>query len=428
MVTAATLVQQDRPPWLYRRFLKEKLKVEERYWRPLEKDETAEDPIVIVPDGVIWRKYLKLLSQVIENESCFQWVLLESAAELMDWRNVSPCIPTKSGDYIAESAALQERNKIRKLLEDHPAKVQPFCDLSVREEECDEWQVLDYPDMSVVDRSRHALFRAGRFLGASRVVLLVHDNESADETGEMRVLNIDGFMALVEDAHPEIDMEQLLTVKRLCEEIYDRRNTPPDAAAENEGGDGQLTEEQVAQGVRDGNLARGRLEVTKANPKEAYVNAGGVRYFINQEQGHFQRAFHHDVVVVQPLPETEWGRPVGRRRLVHYRAEEDETGTLSGDAGLAVPSARVVSVFAPSRRSYVATLVDPPLGDERAILVVPMDIRIPKIRMQSRGWPTYVNQRLLVEVDGWERNSNYPNGHCTQIIGPIGDLETEVRM
>ena len=188
-----------------------------------------------------------------------------------------------------------------------------------------------------------------------------------------------------------------------------------------------MTEEQVEHGLRAGTLTRGRLEVTKANPKEAYVTSGTERYFINLESDNFARALHHDVVVVKPLPESQWGRPVGRRRLVYNRAEEDEETEVELE-GPVVPSACVVSVVDTSRREFVATMVDEPTGDERAILVVPFDIRIPKIRVQSRGWPAYVNQRLLVEIDGWEVGSSFPAGHLVKIMGPIGDLETEVRL
>lgn len=422
---ASALVQQDRTPWVHRRFLKDtKFRVQERYWRPVEKFCENEARWTVVPEGLVWRRYLKLLLRLIDQEPTLQWIFLESAAEVLDWRNSSPCLETESGEIIKEAAALQERNKIRKCLEEHVENVHTFCDLSVRGND-DEWQLLDYPDMTVQDRSRHALVRAGRFLDASsQVVLLVNDKDCANNENEnMRVVDVEEFLVLYGKQYPDADMEELLNLKRVCEETYRRRNSPEDAPEKK---NVELTEEQVQHGLRSGTLVRGRLEVTKANPKEAFLSAGKERYFINLESNNFGRALHHDVVVVQPLPESQWGRPVGRRRLVHIRTEEEEGSEVEVD-GPTVPSARVVSVVSSSRREFVATLVDEPAGDERAVLVVPFDIRIPKIRIQSRGWPTYVNQRLLVEIDAWEADSNYPSGHCVKIIGPIGNLETEVR-
>jgi hypothetical protein len=422
---------QNQPPWVDRRFLKDaKLRVQERYWRLAAENSfhhSKDDLTAVIPDGVVWRRYLKLLLRLVDQESSLKWILLESAAELLDWRNSSPCIETNDG-CIKEAAALQERNKLKKCVEEHGENVQTLCDLSIREEECDEWNVLDYPGMTVAERSRHALFRAGRFVmaaSASQVLLLVNDKEEyhGNENEEMRVLSMDELLEFFGERYPEADMEELLTLKQVCEETYHRRNSPKD---DEKSDNVELTEEQVQDGLRSGALVRGRLEVTKANPKEAYVSVGKSRYFVNMESDNYARALHHDVVIVKPLAESQWGRPVGRRRLIQIRAEEEEGADVDGE-GPTVPSACIVAVVSSSRREFVATLVDEPAGDERAVLVVPFDIRIPKIRVQSRGWPTYVNQRLLVEIDGWEANSNYPSGHCVTIIGPIGSLETEVR-
>ncbi len=428
-MTLSALAQQNRPPWVHRRFLRDtKFRVQERYWRPLEKFEENEVALCIIPSGVVWRQYLKLMWRIIDQESSLQWILLESAAELLDWRNSTPCIMTEAGEYIKEASALQERNKMKQLVEQHPKNVSTLCDLSIREEGFDEWQVLNYPDMTVENRSKHALFRAGRLVGgdgASNIVLLVDNNENHEnETDDLRVVCMDEFLSLFGERYPGAGMEELLALKSACEATYRRRNAPKVADdVEN----AEMTEEQVQQGLRSGTLARGRLEVTKANPKEAYVASGKERYFINLVSDNFARALHHDMVVIKPLSESQWGRPVGRRRLVYNRTEDDEETEVESE-GPVVPSARVVSVMDTSRRQFVATMVDEPTGDERAILVVPFDIRIPKIRLQSRGWPAYVNQRLLVEIDGWEVGSSYPAGHLVKIMGPIGDLETEVRL
>lgn len=416
MVTAALL--QDRPPWVDRRFLKDcKIRVQERYWRPWETQKRPPDTPTVIPDGIMWRKYLILLSTLIE-ESSFSWIVLESAAELMDWRNSSPSIQMENGEYIAESSAPQERSKVRKLFEDYPENVWPLCDLSIREEECDEWNLLDYQGMSVTFRSRNALLRAGRWLSPSQEVFLLSNDSASFDQGDLRVYSMDDFLILFGTRYPEVDMDELLTLKRACEENYQRHNSPQKEIGQ------KMTAEEVEEGLKNGTLFRGRLEVTKANQKEAYVAVGNIRYFCSLDVSDMPRALHQDVVIVQPLPESEWGRPVGRRRLVHSRTDEEDKPEK--EEGLAVPSIRIVAVSSISRRSYVATLVDEPEGDERALLVVPMDTRIPKIRIQSRGWRAYVSQRLLVEVDGWEQNSNYPSGHCIKVLGPAGDLETEV--
>ena len=35
--------------------------------------------------------------------------------------------------------------------------------------------------------------------------------------------------------------------------------------------------------------------------------------------------------------------------------------------------------------------------------------------------------RIVIRVDGWEVDSQYPHGHFVCSLGPIGDVETETR-
>jgi len=154
-------------------------------------------------------------------------------------------------------------------------------------------------------------------------------------------------------------------------------------------------------------------------------------YFINQAKGgYFNRAFHQDIVVVKPLPQQEWTSPVGRHRLIHIQDDDNNVADIhneiSSDAAPSVPSGKVVAIANASRRKFVATMVDIPMNDESACLVVPMDVRIPKIRIKTNGWRRFVGQRLWVQVEKWEVGSNYPSGFCVEILGQISHLETEI--
>ena len=46
----------------------------------------------------------------------------------------------------------------------------------------------------------------------------------------------------------------------------------------------------------------------------------GVKYFVDEIRRYFTRAFHYDVAALQPLPESQWGRPVAKRQLVLHVA------------------------------------------------------------------------------------------------------------
>ncbi len=38
------------------------------------------------------------------------------------------------------------------------------------------------------------------------------------------------------------------------------------------------------------------------------------------------------------------------------------------------------------------------------------------------------SHRIVVRIDSWEVDSQYPNGHFVRSIGPIGSLETETQV
>jgi VacB/RNase II family 3'-5' exoribonuclease len=429
------MIAQKHEPWIHRSVQKDKLRVRERYWRFHEHHQqdsnVRRDIPCMVPDGLVWRKYLKLL--VLLTECCednIRLVLLESAVEHMDYRNSSPMILQEDGTQSKESAAVQERSRLKKMVEGK--RICAFCDLSLREREYDEWDLLRYVDMSTEERCKNALLRAGRLLesSSSHGVYLVFDDDFVHEMKSnsdevVHILSVEELLALLvkQELVGTIRSHELLELKKRCEIDYHRRNrrvVDDDGSASS----AYLSEEAIEQGLRDGSLFRGRLEVTKQNAREGYVSTPKERYFLSQEAFHFNRAIHHDSVIIRPLPESQWECPVGRLRLVHHR--DDEEGDVAEASGPLVPTARVVAIADTSRRIYVATLVDSPSADEKAVFVVPMDTRIPRVRIRTSGWQRFVNQRLLVEIDGWDVDSNYPSGHCVQVLGAIGDLETEI--
>lgn len=430
--------------WIHRDFLKEKLRVRERYWHALAPENVKvrnENGWIVVPDGLAWRKYLPLLSHLVEQPTQpWHWILLESAVECMDYRNSSPCLEVNE-TKTPEAAAVQERSKLQRLLE--RKLVSPFCDLSVRAEENDEWNLLHFDEMNTLERCNHALMRAGAMFlqqqrgkdspDAPKVALVSSEPDFfrgfALEDG-MEFWSMDDLLEkLVIESTATESKETLLQWKLRCEEAYELRNNPSPMQSDDIAAEQHLSEEEVAEGLRNKTLIIGRLNVTKENPKEGYVVLeGGSSYFVDQTRGHFNRALHHDVVILHPLDEAQWGRPIGRRRLVHHRDNDDsDASNIVPSDGEAVPSARVVAIAEPSRRQFIATLVDLPMNDENACLVVPMDIRIPKIRIRSSGWRRFVGQRLLVQVDGWEVGNSFPAGHCVDMIGPVADLETEIQ-
>lgn len=460
-------------PWVSRSFLKDsKLRASERYWQKAQQ-QLLDDYIIlaggarawILPDALTWRKYLRLIRALLdlaaaattgsdEPKQPFQWILTESVAEALDHRNQS----------LREAAAPQERSLLLRLMENNNnGRIMAFPDLSVRTDD-DEWDLLQYPSMPIAERSRQALLRAGHLLSLQQCSassasvascccwLVVDENEASklplddldddDHTASLNAMKYKTMDEIIAAFGTELrlsteQLERLHQLKVACEEEYQRRNAPSEAIADStELID--LSPDEIRQSLQSGQLLRGRLNVTRENVREAFVTTASSShaqqqrtYFIHHD--HFHRAFHQDVVLIEPLPEPQWGRPVGKRRLVHQSDDNDEEAirdSLDANSSIPpVPSARVVALAQPTRRVFVATLTDSPstAGDGGAVLVVPRDVRIPKIRIRTRSWQRFVGMRLRVEIIDWEADSHYPVGHCTQILGPIGDLETEIQ-
>jgi exosome complex exonuclease DIS3/RRP44 len=108
-----------------------------------------------------------------------------------------------------------------------------------------------------------------------------------------------------------------------------------------------------------------------------------------------------------------------------------------------VPTGRVVGIVKRAWRQYCGSLApeeealassgvvgvqDGGLASSSA-LFVPVDPKIPRIRIDTRQRSSLADKRLVVAVDSWDAASKYPRGHYVRTLGPIGDkaTETEVR-
>ena len=201
-------------------------------------------------------------------------------------------------------------------------------------------------------------------------------------------------------------------------------------------------EDEVEAAVLAGTLVRGSLQVDEHRPEEAWVRVpndssrpDAVDIFL-PTRAHRGRSIHGDVVAVEPLPREEWASPsfkLARRDATEEGQERKGAGDQSrggGDiaAGLS-PTGTVVGVMERTERSYVATLEDDVSqvadGTTVNVLAIPMDLRIPKLRMRTRKAAALANARLVCTVDDWAVDSTYPAAHVVRVLGPIGDVDVE---
>lgn len=59
------------------------------------------------------------------------------------------------------------------------------------------------------------------------------------------------------------------------------------------------------------------------------------------------------------------------------------------------------------------------------VLVIPLERKFPKVRIQTRQAAELLSQRVVVVLDGWDAASTYPHGHYVRSLGALGDVNAE---
>jgi Dis3-like cold-shock domain 2 (CSD2) len=60
---------------------------------------------------------------------------------------------------------------------------------------------------------------------------------------------------------------------------------------------------------------------------------------------------------------------------------------------------------------------------QEAVICVPMDRRLPLMRLRSRRLRDLLGQRFVVRLDEWPAGSAYPAAHLVRVLGPLNDLK-----
>ncbi|XP_071034799.1 DIS3-like exonuclease 1 isoform X2 [Parasteatoda tepidariorum] len=201
--------------------------------------------------------------------------------------------------------------------------------------------------------------------------------------------------------------------------------------------DNYLPSSVLEAGIKAGRYFKGYLRVNKHNASEEAFVASSKAF--KKDSGDIfihgmidrNRAIHGDEVVVEILPESQWK---SRSFKLKDNSESKDASLESNDSTVltTLTTGKIVGILERRWRNYVATLPEEDDSssaskNKERILVIPYDYRIPKIRIVTKQAEGIRNQRILVRIDSWEKESQYPNGHLVQVLGEIGDIETEVQ-
>ncbi|RLM00475.1 hypothetical protein CFD26_107675 [Aspergillus turcosus] len=276
------------------------------------------------------------------------------------------------------------------------------------------------------------------------IVVITDDKENLRKAKEEGVtaLSLSDYVSGLEDADRLLDM------------ISESRE-----AREAKGARGELfypeyySMSKIMTGLRAGTLHQGVFNVSPYNYLEGSVNVAAFdKPLIILGRDNSNRAIAGDIVVIEVLPKDQWKSPSTKlvdeeavTRNDNPEAEDNEEVVTEKERkalqeevkkahgknteGRPQPTAKVVGVIKRNWRQYVGTVDQGSTGTsassgrrQQNVFVLPMDKRIPKIRVRTRQASDLLGQRILVTIDAWDRDSRYPTGH---FIRSLGELETK---
>lgn len=205
-------------------------------------------------------------------------------------------------------------------------------------------------------------------------------------------------------------------------------------------------------GVRAGTLHQAIFNVSPYNYLEGSVHVPAFeKSLLVLGRENSNRAVQGDIVVVEVLPKSQWKAPstkiVEEESLnknenadnddgeavvteQERRALQEEVKKTHGTnpEGRPQPTARVVGVVKRNWRQYVghvdsnSSSTAKQSRKQQTVFLIPMDKRIPKIRIQTRQANEILGKRVLVTIDSWDQDSRYPVGH---FVRSLGELESK---
>ncbi|KAG6000093.1 hypothetical protein E4U21_005817 [Claviceps maximensis] len=207
-------------------------------------------------------------------------------------------------------------------------------------------------------------------------------------------------------------------------------------------------------GIKAGLMHQGIFNVSPYNYLEGSIKVPAFpKSLLVLGRESINRAVDGDVVVVELLPQDKWKEPstkiieednitknenpdaetrddlVSDKEIKALQEEAKRTHKSSSEAQ-PQPTARVVGVIKRNWRQYVGH-IDPSSASKAgssqgrkqdSVFLIPMDKKIPKIRLRTRQVSELLGKRLLVTIDAWERDSRHPVGH---FVRSLGELETK---
>uniref|UniRef100_A0A8C6Q6L3 Exosome complex exonuclease RRP44 n=1 Tax=Nothobranchius furzeri TaxID=105023 RepID=A0A8C6Q6L3_NOTFU len=183
---------------------------------------------------------------------------------------------------------------------------------------------------------------------------------------------------------------------------------------------------RIQVGIKSGSYLQGTFRASRDNYLEATVFVQGdgedSTEVLIQGLQNLNRAVHQDVVAVQLLPRNQWLAPSS---VVLQDDGVCDIFFFFTEKKFWKPTGKVVGIIKRNWRPFCGMLNVSQIKESTRHLFTPADRRVPRIRIETRQASTLAGQRIMVAIDGWPKNSRYPNGHFVRSLGGAGEKETE---
>lgn len=214
-----------------------------------------------------------------------------------------------------------------------------------------------------------------------------------------------------------------------------------------------LSLSKLMTGVKAGLLHQGIFNVSPYNYLEGSIRVPAFpKALLILGRENINRAVDGDIVVVEVLPKDQWKEPSTKVLEEDALTKNENADTEEGQdfitekerkalqeeakrtlqkttEGHAQPTARVVGIIKRNWRQYVGHIDQSTVSQagkqgrkQDTVFLIPMDKKIPKIRLRTRQVAELLGKRILVTIDAWDRDSRHPAGH---LVRSLGELETK---
>lgn len=292
---------------------------------------------------------------------------------------------------------------------------------------------------------QQAVKSSKRSMNVPAVVMLSDDR---DNLRKAKAENIDAS-SLTEYVSGLEDADRLLDMINVSRQGQEARSTASEQIYPE-----YFTLSKMMTGIKAGTLHQGIFNVSPYNYLEGSVHVPAFdKSLLILGRENSNRAVSGDIVVVEVLPKPQWKAPSTRiveeetlNKNENAEVEEGEGEAVvteqerralqeqvkkthgSSVEGRPQPTARVVGIIKRNWRQYVghvdgsSSSMSKQNKRQQTVFLIPMDKRIPKIRLRTRQAEELLGKRVLVTIDSWDQDSRYPVGH---FVRSLGELETK---